>query len=52
MVSQARKLVRPMLRVVSSSLLNFRDQKLTFDHLVEIRNQSVFEEDEGPEPEP
>jgi hypothetical protein len=33
-------------------VLNYRDQKLTFDHLVEIQKQSALEGTEEPEPEP
>jgi hypothetical protein len=33
-------------------VLNSRDQKLTFDHLVEIRKQSALEEAQEPEPVP
>jgi hypothetical protein len=33
-------------------LLNYRDQKLTFDHLVQIRKHSALEEAEKPDPEP
>ena len=32
-------------------MLNSRDQKLAFDHLVEIRKQSALEEAQEPEPE-
>jgi len=34
------------------ALLNFRDQKLTFDYLVEIQKQTALEEDEEFDPEP
>jgi hypothetical protein len=33
-------------------LLNFHDQWLTFDHLVEIQKQTALEEDEEHDPEP
>jgi hypothetical protein len=33
-------------------LLNYHDQELTFDRLVEIRQQSPLEEDEEPGPQP
>ena len=44
-----RQLLLTMLRVFC--LLNSSDQKLTFDHLVEIRKQSALEEAQEPEPE-
>ena len=47
---RARQLLLTMLRVFC--LLNSSDQKLTFDHLVEIRKQSALEEAQEPEPEP
>jgi hypothetical protein len=32
-------------------MLNYHDQELTLDYLVELRKQSAFEEAQKPEPE-